>query len=244
MLSTKLKQWLAASRAQIEYDLPTITARRYFSPLFYEQYAVAVPLLRRYARGKLIDLGCGVMPFRPVLQDWIESYHGLDIFPKSTKISLVGDVQQLGMLPDATYDTAICMEVLEHVPKPWQAASEIGRILKPGGVLILSVPHLSRLHDLPHDYYRYTHIGLQYLLTQAGLEIVTIQTKGGLFTFLGHQISSVIMSLTWASGLRPLAWWLNKWLITLGCYGLDQVSRSAATFPLGYVVVARKPLPQ
>lgn len=241
MTAAKIKHKLGASRAQIEYDLPTITARRYFSPLFYWQYQAAVPALRHYIRGKVIDLGCGVMPFRSVIQGQIESYHGLDIFPKSDKITLVGDVQQLGMIPANIYDSAICLEVLEHVPNPWQAAGEICRILKPGGVLVLSVPHLSRLHDLPHDYYRYTHKGLHHLLTQAGFTVVETKTKGGLFTFLGHQLSSVVLSLAWGlPALRPIVWALNKWLLTLGCYWLDQVTGSASTFPLGYVVVARK----
>ena len=107
---------------------------------------------------------------------------------------------------------------------------------------LLSVPHLSRLHDLPHDYYRYTHIGLRHLLTQAGFEIVELQTKGGLFTFLGHQFSSVILSLAWGlPSLRPLVWSMNKWLVTLACYQLDRLTGNASTFPLGYVVVARKP---
>jgi SAM-dependent methyltransferase len=184
MAMENFKNWLGANRTQIEYDLPTITERRYFSPLFYGQYQVIVPLLHQYARGKLIDLGCGVMPFRSILPDWIERYHALDIFPRAAGLTLIGDIQHLGMIPSAFYDSALCLEVLEHVPDPWQACREICRILKPGGVLILSVPHLSRLHDLPHDYYRYTHVGLTHMLRSAGLELVVIKTKGGLFTFL------------------------------------------------------------
>jgi len=43
--------------------------------------------------------------------------------------------------PDDSFDLAICIEVLEHLFSPHAATAEIQRVLRPGGVLIASVPN-------------------------------------------------------------------------------------------------------
>lgn len=65
--------------------------------------------------------------------------------------------------PDDHFDAIVIMEVLEHVVDPVQAGSEIYRLLKPGGRLILSTPFIFPLHDRPYDFYRYTKYGLAHI---------------------------------------------------------------------------------
>lgn len=80
------------------------------------------------------------------------------------------DVQAIA-LPDDSEDCVICLEVLEHVPDPFQAARELVRIIRPGGRLFLTVPFLTSYHgkgDTPDhagypDFWRFTHQGLQHL---------------------------------------------------------------------------------
>lgn len=71
-----------------------------------------------------------------------------------------------------SFDAVICLEVLEHVANPFQAVSEIKRVLRKGGKLLLTVPFLSQYHgktSLSHDhdnypdYWRFTHEGLHKL---------------------------------------------------------------------------------
>src|SRR6478609_5632858 len=52
---------------------------------------------------------------------------------------------------DATYDTAILGEVLEHVPEPKAVLKEAYRILRPGGKLLITVPFLYPVHADPYD---------------------------------------------------------------------------------------------
>ena len=237
--------WLRSRRQDIEKELPTIEARRYLSPLFYAHYKVLLPVIRQHARGRFIDLGCGSAPFWIEVNKQVERYDGVDLWPRSDKVTFAGDVQTLTMVPDSTYDSAICIEVLEHVPEPGRALATISRILKPGGVVVITVPHLSRLHDLPHDYYRFTEYGLRYLLSQNGLEVVSIEAKGGLLTFLVHQVSTVVIGVAWwLPPLKPLLLALNKWLFALGAFTADRLLGSDKTFPQGYIVVARKPVNQ
>jgi SAM-dependent methyltransferase len=238
---SRLLSWLQRQRQRVERELVTIEQRRYLSPIFYAHYRIVLPLIRTHARGWLVDLGCGTAPFWPAVADQVTLYHGIDLWPRSAHISLVGDVQSLEMVAGNSYDSAICIEVLEHLPAPWLATGALSRILKPGGVAVISAPHLSRLHDLPHDYFRFTEFGLRSLLNQSGLEVVEVRVKGGLLTFLGHQLSTLLVAAAWSlPPLKPLILAANKWCVVLAAYHLDRVL-GAHTFPQGYVVVARKP---
>ena len=238
-----MQNWIAQRRKLIEGEVLTISERRDLSPVFYAQYASVLPALHTYARGRLIDLGCGTAPFADLIADQVSVYHGMDLWPRSPRTVLAADIQQLAMIRDETYDTAISLEVLEHVPAPWLAVDEIYRILKPGAHFILTVPHLSRLHDVPHDYYRYTRYGIAFLLQRSGFEIVTIEEKAGLATFLGHQLSTVLISAGRASGiLRGAVKAANKWLVTRPAYALDRRILPTSLFPVGYLAVARRPV--
>jgi len=182
------------------------------------------------------------MPFKELLAEKVTTYHTLDLWPRSEKVTYVGDIQDMSMISTGSYDAAMCLEVLEHVPDPFQAAGEIFRILKPGGTVVVSVPHLSRLHDEPHDYSRFTIHGLRHLLQSTGLEVLEIQKKGGLLSFLGHQVSTILLSAVWpVPGLRQVMWFLNKWLVTRPCHRIDDLFDHSGILALGYVGVARKP---
>lgn len=116
------------------------------------------------AKGKLLDIGCGERPYEKYLKPYITRYFGFDINPHK-KLDFVSSVDHIAAL-DKSFDSILCTEVLEHLPTPQIAINEIHRILKPGGVLILSAPQEYWLHEEPHDYYRYTKYGLISLLTK------------------------------------------------------------------------------
>ena len=70
-----------------------------------------------------------------------------------------------------------------------------------------------------------------------------IRIRAGLFSFLGHQISSVIIPLVWnVPLLRELVFGINSVIFSRGCYYLDQLMPSLMHyFPLGYTVRVVKP---
>ncbi|NMD04281.1 MAG: class I SAM-dependent methyltransferase, partial [Deltaproteobacteria bacterium] len=59
-------------------------------------------------------------------------------------------------LPPATAGTVLCLDTLEHVEYPRKAMEEIHRILKPGGIVIISSVMNYPIHDFPFDYWRFT----------------------------------------------------------------------------------------
>jgi hypothetical protein len=103
------------------------------------------------------------------------------------------------------------------------------------------VPHLSRLHEEPHDYFRYTKYGLHTLLEKSGFDVLEMHAQGSLFSFLGHQFSTIFVCLFWhVPILKHVIFFMNKWLCVLPCSALDDVIDKKRLFALGYTCIARK----
>jgi len=137
--------------------------------------------LKNHCRGRLLDLGCGKVPFHALYRqyvsgtvcvDWSNSPHGdghLD-----AECDLTKDLP----FADASFDCILLSDVLEHIPTPDRLWREMSRLLKPGGKLLLSVPFFYWLRE-PYDYYRYTHYALRRFAEATGFEIILIKELGG-----------------------------------------------------------------
>jgi SAM-dependent methyltransferase len=83
-------------------------------------------------------------------------YVGADL-EAGTGVDVVVDLTHgLGALPEGRFALVICCSVLEHTPRPWVMAENLIRLLRPGGVLYLSVPWVWRYHAYPDDYFRFS----------------------------------------------------------------------------------------
>ena len=232
---------LQQNRHRLNADLPHVEQRRFFSPAAYAGYEMALPLLRQHLRGKCLDVGCGDMQFKDLIANYVTQYDGIDHEARVPHVAYIGDIEDMSMLDDESYDSALCLAVLEHVPHPAQVLAEVARVLRPNGAFVISAPHLSRLHEEPHDYFRYTKYGLSTLLREAGFDVLDIQPYGGLFSFLGHQASTLFLCVFWSLPLlKNLAFFLNKWCCVLPCQVLDRQVDKRRLFALGYTCVARK----
>ena len=212
-----------------------------FSPALSGLTDALVPRLEAHARGRFLDAGCGTQPFRSVVEPHVSEYLAYDIEERVETVDYLGTVEDMSAVPDGSIDSLLCSEVLEHVAHPDLAVREFARILRPGATLIMSVPFLARLHEEPHDYYRYTRHGVREILDDAGFDLDEIVETGSLFSFLGHQVSVALLGLTWhLRGLRRVAAKLNELLVVRPTTALDRVFGGARLLPLGYVVVARR----
>jgi len=200
--------------------------------------------LRRYAsEGRVLDVGCGASGYKNLFPQLTT----LDIAPREgTKVDIVADAHDLSQIPDGSFDVILCTEVLEHLHTPAKAIAEFRRVLKPGGLLLLSTRFIFPLHDVPGDYYRYTKYGLKHLLKEFEIaelveEASTVETLAVLEQRIGFQCNTL--------GFRPfkIFWFLLAavtrwcgWLITreYGDIRHQVVEKNILTS--GYYVAARK----
>ncbi len=80
--------------------------------------------------------------------------------------------------PCQRYDVVFCEQVLEHVPDPDAAVRNLQRLARPGGHIVVSTPFLLRIHGAPHDYWRFTPLGLRTLLERQGLDVQMVESWG------------------------------------------------------------------
>jgi SAM-dependent methyltransferase len=148
--------------------------------------------------GRVLDLGCGNQPYRPYLPQ-VHQYVGLDYPPTQASMEVVVQPEVFGNardLPfaDASFDGVLCSQVLEHVDRPEDVISELGRVLKPGGTGLISVPFFYNLHMEPHDYFRFTPYGIKGMLERNGLLVREIRSQGGIGTLLVQMLQNWLFS--------------------------------------------------
>lgn len=149
--------------------------------------AVLGRFLGRHAavvQGRLLDVGCGNRPYAPWYDRFAERSVGLDATP-GRGVDVLGFADRLPFA-DETFDTVVATEVLEHVTDARRAVAELHRVLRPGGHALVTVPFLYPTHEAPYDFRRFTHFGLRSLLEGHGLEVVTLEAKGGPLVLLAH----------------------------------------------------------
>jgi SAM-dependent methyltransferase len=197
-------------------------------------------LLRRHASGVLLDIGAGVSPYKSILLSLADHYFSLDTSVRSTHLDCLGHVEHLPF-GDEVADTVLCTQVLEHVPHPQIALKEMWRVLKKGGKIIVTAPHLSRIHEAPHDYFRFTEYGLRLLCEESGFRILSLHPVGSLLSFLGHTFSTIFLSLFGiVPGMRRPAHFVNL-AVSRAIVFVDRRLDKSGIFALNYQVVAEKP---
>jgi SAM-dependent methyltransferase len=202
-----------------------------------ESFAKSLP-----ERSRLLDAGAGEGQYRQVFAHC--RYTGVDLAVGDgawdySHLDAVADLEQLPFR-DGSFQAAVNIVVLEHTRRPARVLEEICRVLEPGGRLLLVVPQEWGMHQVPHDYFRFTRHGLELLLRQAGFSGYSIAPIGGFFTLLGRRLldSAVFFTGGWRWALLPLV------ALLAGPAGLllpmlDFLDRDKLT-TLGYVCVATK----
>ena len=150
-----------------------------------------------YAKGTLLDVGCGSSPFKEYFINHIDKYlkHEHPLVAKDhIKYDYLSELPQISA-PDNSIDTIICFSVLEHVSEPFETIKEFGRILKDDGIFIISVPQYWHLHEEPHDYLRFTKYILKEKITKSGFEILCINELGGSFATVGQALCNAMILL-------------------------------------------------
>jgi SAM-dependent methyltransferase len=157
-----------------------------------------VKAVAKRARGRLLDVGCGEKPYEHIFRPYVEAYTGIEYQQtfertESSARKKKPDLYYDGVtipFEDSTFDTVISIQVLEHTPRPQHLVNEMARVVKRDGLVALSAPLSFRLHEEPHDYFRYTPHGLDSMMQAAGLVMEECWPQGDLWTVLAHKFNS------------------------------------------------------
>jgi ubiquinone/menaquinone biosynthesis C-methylase UbiE len=106
----------------------------------------------------------------------------------NSKLDIVSDITDIPV-PDASFDAIMCVEVFEHLPEPVRAVAEFARLLRPGGVLILTAPFCSLTHFAPYYFANgYSRYWYEKVLSEHGFIIEEIQPNGNYFEYLAQEL--------------------------------------------------------
>ena len=204
---------------------------------FYEKY---LPL---YARGRLVDLGCGKVPLFEMYRnyvseiicvDWSDSLH------LNQHLDLECDLSKELPFANEEFETIVLSDVLEHIACPELLWSEMRRILSPGGKIILNVPFFYLLHETPHDFYRYTEFALRRFAQNHQFKILHLEPVGGSLEIFGDFLAKNFQSIPvigkpLAIGTQTIIGHIRKTKLGRKIY-----ERSSPHLPLGYFMVAER----
>ncbi len=151
--------------------------------------------------GRVLDVGCGMQPYRAMLGPGVTEYVGLDREGALTKPTLVGCAEELPV-PDASFDVVLATMMLEHVVDPRRVLAEARRVQRPGGRRVLTVPAVWPAHEVPHDYWRFTRFGLEQLLSELGFAGPVVRL-GGLWAVVGQMINLAFAPIRFVRLLIP-----------------------------------------
>ncbi len=149
------------------------------------EFAASIP-----DQARILDAGAGEGQYAA----WFRRhrYTGVDlgVGDAAWNYGQLSAIADLELLPfgDGIFDASLNVVTLEHVRKPARVIEELGRTLRPGGRLLLIVPHEWEEHQQPHDYFRYTRYGVRYLLESAGFRDIRIEPVGGFFRLLSRRL--------------------------------------------------------
>lgn len=166
---------------------------------------MAVDELKSHISGEVLDLGCGIMPYKNYLRSngQISNYTGIDLENSDYHNKVKPDLYWDGItipLGDESMDWVIATEFMEHYFDTQHILLEIKRVLKPGGRLFFTVPFIYMLHESPYDYHRFTPFSIESHFKKAHYGNINIYALGG------FNYSLVIMMSLWSkkSGERGL----------------------------------------
>ncbi len=135
-----------------------------------------------YIKGKTLDFGCGKRSYSSIFST--DSMIGLEVMQSghlhdTEPIDVFYDGQRIPFR-SVSFDSILCIEVFEHVFHPTAILTELNRVLKSGGHLLMTIPFAWEEHEVPDDYARYTFFGISHLLASHGFRIISLDKSSSL----------------------------------------------------------------
>lgn len=161
--------------------------------------------LEKIPRGKrILDAGAGELQYKKycehlnyVSQDFAQ-YNGIGNEKglqkgswDQSKLDIISEITNISE-PENSFDVILCVEVFEHLPEPILAIKEFSRLLRKGGLLILTAPFCSLTHFAPYHFYTgFSRYFYEKFLVDYGFRIVELYENGSYFEYLGQELRRI-----------------------------------------------------
>lgn len=190
----------------------------------------------------VLDVGCGEKPYCPDFAPVAREYVGIDVTP-GPEVDVVAPAEELPFSAES-FDVVLCTQTLEHVADPAQAVAEMHRVLRPGGLALVSTHGTTVYHPCPTDLWRWTQEGLVKLFRDNGAwSELDLEPAGGTAACFGHLVGFYVAAALGGAALTPV----RRVALTLinGLFAaLDRVVPlhypRAYTLIANFLVIARK----
>lgn len=199
-----------------------------------------IKLHANFVKGRVLDVGAGNFSRYQNLFKFDE-YVKMDISP-GQGTDIVGKIENIPV-PDNSFDSIVCTQVLGDIYDLRQAFSELYRILQPNGVALITENLFDALHDEPRDYWRFTEYSLRRLAEDAGFLVEVLERRGGYFSVMAQSkarywIERLNANKKWFARLLSFMLKISgRWAIMLDS---KDGSRANKLFTHGYILIARK----
>ena len=180
----------------------------YLNPAFIEKQSILKSvkyLINKYKKElsdkSLLDIGCGSNPYRSFFERLNMDYKGIDFKDYSANFSFGRKEPdfyfdenykkdfKLPQFGNESYDILAAFQVIEHHKNIDMFFSEVKRILKKGGYLILSFPFIWELHEEPNDFQRLTHYKIRNICGHYNFKIVEQIKRGSSLSTISQLIN-------------------------------------------------------
>ncbi|TVT47067.1 MAG: class I SAM-dependent methyltransferase [Denitromonas halophila] len=218
----------------------------YYREKFVASFAASLP-----DGSRVLDAGAGTCKYKHYFdhcdykaQDFAK-YEGSE--HRYGELDYICDILEIPE-GDGSFDAVVCLEVLEHVPRPDKVVQELSRLLRPGGRIAVSAPLGSGVHMAPYHYYGgFSPFWYKHFFEAVDFVDLSIRQNGGFFRLYGQESRRIPSLLVPSRGALALLLFPIKVVLFL-LFGLffpvmctiaDRLVKTDS-FTAGYFVVARK----
>ena len=108
-----------------------------------------------------------------------------------SNLDIISDIYNIPV-EDKSFDIVLCTEVIEHIVDPVKVFSELNRILKNDGILIITAPFNSLTHYAPFHYSTgFSRYFYEFHLPLNGFQILLLEPNGNYFEYLAQELRRI-----------------------------------------------------
>jgi SAM-dependent methyltransferase len=182
----------------------------------------------------VLDIGGRIQPYRTLLPG--TRYVAVDL-RLTPLVNVIANAERIPF-PSQEFDLVLCTQMLEYAPDPGLVLSEIHRVLKPGGRLLLSVPSIFP-QEAEEDRWRFLPAGIRQLLS--AFSEVEIVPEGGSIAGFFRTINVCLHLFAKYAVIRTALSYTVIPVLNLAGLGLEKMVRSRNhAFAVNYSAIARK----